>query len=210
MPSEGTITQWITQLKAGEEQALEKLRQRYWPFLMRLAQKKLSGVRPGAIDEEGVAQEAFWSFYRSFKAGQLPQLENRQNLFALLTIIIAHKAADLRKAEGSAKRGGGKVQGESVLGFLVGFDAEARGIDHVEDSEIAPDEEAVASDLYSKYVNALSEDLREIAVQYLANRSLKEIAESLGCAAYTVQRKLQNFILPKWRKMAADSVNEMD
>ena len=82
MPSEGTITQWITQLKAGEEQALEKLRQRYWPFLMRLAQKKLSGVRPGAIDEEGVAQEAFWSFYRSFKAGQLPQLENRQNLFA--------------------------------------------------------------------------------------------------------------------------------
>ena len=210
MSSEGTITQWIGQLKAGEEQALEKLRRRYWPFLVRLAQQKLSGVRPGAADEEGIASEAFWSFYRSFKAGQLPDLENRKNLFALLTIITAHKAANFRERENTDKRGGGNVQGESVLGFLVGFNADARGIEHVEDSALAPDDEAVASDLYAHYVNALPADRRDIAVQYLANRTLKEIAETQGCAVGTVRRKLENFILPQWRRMAAESVNELD
>ena len=88
MSSSGSVTQWIGQLKAGEEQALEKLRQRYWPFLVRLAHKKMNGVRPGVVDDEDIAQETFWSFYRSFHAGQLPLVENRQQLVTAALCLL--------------------------------------------------------------------------------------------------------------------------
>ena len=207
MGTGGSVTQWIGQFKAGEEQALEKLRQRYWPYLVRLAHKKLAGVRGGAVDDEDVVQEAFWSFYRSFRKGRLPVLENRQHVLALLTIITVHQAANHREREGCVKRGAGRVQGESALEFLVGSTSSARGIEQVEDSALAPDEEVVAHDMYSHYVNALPEDLRHIAEQYLANRPLDAIARAKRCSVSTVRRKIKSFILPQWQRMAADSVN---
>jgi DNA-directed RNA polymerase specialized sigma24 family protein len=93
MRSAGSVTCWIQELKAGEEQALEQLRQRYWPFLVGLAAKKLRGAGVRATDGEDVAQEAFWGFYRSFKAGRLPRLANRKDVLAVLTIIAVRKAA---------------------------------------------------------------------------------------------------------------------
>jgi hypothetical protein len=41
MSSGGSVTQWIGPFKAGEEQALEKLRQCNWPNLVGLAHKRL-------------------------------------------------------------------------------------------------------------------------------------------------------------------------
>ena len=125
---------------------------------------------------------------------------------ALLTLITAHQAANHREREHAIKRGAGRVQGESALEHLAGVTANARGIEQVEDSTLGPDEAAVANDLYSHYINALSEDLRDIAEQYLANRSMEDIAKTKCCAISTVRRKINNFILPKWQKMAADSV----
>ena len=206
--SGGSVTQWIGQLKAGEEQALEKLRQRYWPYLVGLAHKRLGGARRAELEDEDVAQEAFAGFYRRFQDGQLPRLENRQHLFALLTIITARKAATHLEREGRLKRGAGQVQGESALEFLANSSAPARGIEQVADSANSPAEQALLNDQYSHFVSAVPDELREIAEQFLAGRSNSEIAESRGCAVRTVERKLKDFIFPQWQRMAADSVNE--
>jgi RNA polymerase sigma factor (sigma-70 family) len=207
MLSGGSVTQWIGQLKAGEGQALEKLRQRYWPYLVGLAHKKLGGTRRAELEDEDVAQEAFVGFYRQFQAGQLPCFENRQHLFALLTIITARKAATHLEREGRLKRGAGQVQGESALEYLAHSSTAARGLDQVADSANSPAEQALLNDQYSHFVNALPEALRDIAEQFLAGRSNHEIAESRGCAVRTVERKLKDFILPHWQRLAADSVN---
>jgi len=201
-----SVTQWIGQLKAGEESALERLRQRYWPLLVSLARRKLANVPRLAEDDEDVAQEAFWSFYQSFKNGKLPLFENRQHLLALLTIITARKAATYIEHEGRIKRGGGHVQGESALEHLASSTSNARAIDRVEDPAISPDEEAVARDLYSHYINALPEDLRTIAEQYLANCPKPDIAQAKHCAVRTVERKIE-LILREWQKLAAEGVN---
>ena len=105
MSTGGSVTHWIAELKAGDETALDKLRRRYRPFLVALAAKKPKGSPRRAADEEDVAQEAFWGFYRSFKNGRLPKLQNRHDLLALLTIITARKAAHQTERDRRQKRG---------------------------------------------------------------------------------------------------------
>jgi DNA-directed RNA polymerase specialized sigma24 family protein len=151
----------------------------------------LRGAPAGAADEEDVAQEAFWSFYRGLREGRLPRLENRGDLLALLTHIIACKAVNRIAHEvGTQKRGAGRTRGDSALGEL----AQAAGP--------APLEEALLHDCYVHYVGGLPEHLRAVAELYLAGCTHKETADRLGCVERTVERKIA-LILDKWRQMAA-------
>ncbi|MBI3467050.1 MAG: hypothetical protein HY000_28885 [Planctomycetes bacterium] len=206
MPSGGSVTHWIAQIKAGEEWALEKLRQRYWPYMVALADKKLAGIRRAAADEEDVAQEAFWGFYRSLKAGRLPRLENRNQLVALLTIITARKAASLIERENRFKRGAGEVQGESALESLAGSRSDERGIERVPDPGLSPDEQVIAEDAYSHFVNALDENLRNFADLWLAGHSSKEIAQMKSCSVRNVERKIKIF-LGEWQRIAEEDAS---
>lgn len=198
MSSSGSVTAWLGQLKAGEEAALGRLHTRYWPNLVALARKRLQGVPGRAADEEDVAQEAFWCFYRSLQAGRVPRLANRHDLLALLTHIIACKAIHQIQYEGALKRGGGQVARNAVLDHLVTEHAEAVGTR-------TPLEEAILHDCYAHYVSALPDKLRPFAEGYLSGCTHREIAVQLGCVERTVERKIA-LILETWQAMAADSV----
>src|SRR5438552_623785 len=120
MESSGSVTVWIEQLKAGEEAALGKLLQRYWPALVGMAQKRLRGAPCRASDQEDVAQAALWSFCRGVREGRLPQLANRYDLIGILTTIIARKAANQIKHEvGLQKRSANRTQSDSSLDCLA-------------------------------------------------------------------------------------------
>jgi DNA-directed RNA polymerase specialized sigma24 family protein len=127
MPAAESVTTWIGQLHQGQESALGKLHQRYWPWLVGLARKRLKGARLHEADEEDVAQEVFVSFYRTFKAGGVPQLTNRQDLLALLSTITACKAINQMQHElGVQKRGGGLLllPAQSLPGQLAPLGAD--------------------------------------------------------------------------------------
>ena len=206
--SVGSVTNWIVQLKHGDEAALAKLHARYWPVLVALARKRLRGVPGRAADEEDVAQEAFWSFYRSLQAGRVPRLNDRHDLLALLTHIIACKAVNQIKHEfGVQKRGGAKQPDQSDLELLVAF-----GEHHGEDASIAdslqtPLEQAILNDCYQHYLTILPDRLRDFAELYLAGFTNTENAVRLRCSERTVERKIA-LILKKWRAKAAESVGE--
>src|SRR6266851_9790847 len=106
MSSTGSVTTWIGQLQAGEEVALARLHERYWPYLVAMARKKLKGVPGKGADEEDIAQEALWSFYRRMRDGREFHLTSRHDLLALLTHIIACKAVNQIERETMKKRGG--------------------------------------------------------------------------------------------------------
>ncbi len=205
MSSNHSVTLLIGQMKAGDEQALGRLHHRYWPMLVAVARARLGeGVRRAA-DEEDVAQEAFWSFVRTMRSGKIPRLNDRRDLLAMLTHIVACRAVNQIKREiGTAKRGAGRVLGESV--FDAG-DSCWRGIDQISEDAAAPDEQAVLHDCYLFYLNRLPEGLRGLAEMHLAGMNNKEMAARLGCVERTIERKL-TLLRQRWSELAAESLDE--
>jgi hypothetical protein len=80
MSSTGSVTCWITQLKAGQRQAVQPLWQRYFGQLVIRAWQKLRGLPRRAADEEDVALSAFDNFCRAAEEGRFPDLADRDDL----------------------------------------------------------------------------------------------------------------------------------
>jgi DNA-directed RNA polymerase specialized sigma24 family protein len=114
-------------------------------------------------------------------------LASRENLLALLTTIIARKAA--RKARGPDLTG---VEEGSLLEELA------------EESGDSPLEQALLNDCYQRFVGELPETLRPIAEMSLAGMTHREIAAAIPCAVRTVERKMAR-IMARWQEMAATS-----
>jgi RNA polymerase sigma factor (sigma-70 family) len=205
MSSRGSVTAWIGQLQAGDEAALGKLHARYWPYLVELARRRLAGAPGRAMDEEDVAQEAFWSFYHRLRSGQALRLASRHDLLALLSHIVACKAVNQLQHEfGTRKRGLGQVRGESVLNAATS--SEQRGLDLLDAAMRTPVEQVILNDCYQHFVSALPDRLRDVAELHLAGFTHREIAARLGCVERTVERKIA-LVLTKWQEMAVESVN---
>src|SRR5205823_406810 len=112
MSSTGSITHWISRLKAGDEAAAQKLWECYFERLVRLARKKLRGFPRRAADEEDVALSAFDDFCRCAERGRFPRLSDRDDLWQVLVVLTERKAIKLVHHERRQKRGGGAAQGE--------------------------------------------------------------------------------------------------
>src|SRR5207249_11665632 len=108
-----SVTDWIASLKAGDADAAQKLWQRYFESLVRLARGRLRGAPRAMADEEDVALSAFDSFVRGAARGRYPRLDDREDLWRLLVVITERKALDQARHERQQKRGGGKVVGMS-------------------------------------------------------------------------------------------------
>ena len=194
MSPSGSVSAWIVRLKEGEEAALDQLHSRYWPALVALARTKLKGTPAGFADEEDVAQQAFWAFYRGVKAGRLPRLASRHDFLAVLTHIIACEAVNQVEHDTAQKRGG-------ISGVWRTLDELAS----IPDGQHTPLEQALINDYYRHYLDNLPEGLQQVAVPYLAGYTHREIAVRLGCVERTVERKIAR-ILAEWREVAAREI----
>src|SRR6185436_2726764 len=94
--SNSSVSVWVKRLIDGEKNLpVEKLWERYYQRLVRLARGKL-GSRPRRVaDEEDVALSAFDSFCKGATDGRFPELNDRDNLWRILVTITARKAYQL-------------------------------------------------------------------------------------------------------------------
>jgi DNA-directed RNA polymerase specialized sigma24 family protein len=190
-PIEGSVTRWIGDLKAGGDAAAQHLWQRYFDRLVHLAQARLrTARRPGAAeDEEDAALSAFDSFCRGLARGRFPQLGDRDDLWRLLVVITSRKVLDLLERQGTQKRGGGRLIGESAL--IGGDAAERRGFDGVAGDEPGPELVAMVVDEYRRLRDGLrNEVLCQILDLRLEGYTREEIAARLGSTERAVRRKL--------------------
>jgi DNA-directed RNA polymerase specialized sigma24 family protein len=150
-----------------------------------------------AADEEDVALSALDSFCRGAKEGRFPQVQDRDDLWRLLLLLTARKAARLVRNERRHKRGGGKVHAEADLADEAesdeGFLARVLG------SEPTPEFAAQMAEEYRLLLDKLgTENLRSIAVWTMEGNTIEEIAARLGRSVRTVARKLA-VIRDRWR-----------
>src|SRR5262245_3964011 len=191
MSSEGSVTRWITSLKAGDAAAAQPLWERYHRRLVALARTKLRSARRRAADEEDVVQNAFHSFFRGVAAGRFPRLDDRDNLWRLLVVITARKALDQLAHEQSKRRGGGTLRGESRIGIGgTGWDGD--GLAEIVGDEPTPEFAAQVAEQAERLLDLLGdESLRRVAVGKMEGLTNDEIAARLGCSRRTVARKLE-------------------
>jgi DNA-directed RNA polymerase specialized sigma24 family protein len=182
MDGEGSVSRWISDLKAGDEEAARLLWDRYFNDLVRVARTKLRATkRLGADeDEEDAALSAFESFCKGAARGRFPLLTDRQDLWRLLVVITARKAWAIADRRGSRKRGG-------LVRIVAG-----EGIDeNIAAPDPTPEFAAMVAEEYDRLLDTLGdESLRQVALWKLDGYTVDEIADRLGCARRTVARRL--------------------
>jgi DNA-directed RNA polymerase specialized sigma24 family protein len=187
----GSVTRWIDGLKVGENEAAQKLWDRYFSSLVRLARKRLRQVPRGESDEEDVALVAFYRLCEGAVQGRFPRLNDRDDLWRVLATITTHGALDKRRYHGQAKRAG--VQVKLGLHSADGESPEDEdGLGFVEGREPSPEFAAMMAEQCERLLALLDkEGLRQVALWKLEGKTREEIADRLDRGLSTVDRKLE-------------------
>lgn len=194
---DGTVTYWIGQLKAGESLAAQKIWEGYFAKLVLLARARLRGAQRRVADEEDVALSAFDSFCRGAEANRFPRLEDRDDLWQLLLMITARKAIDLRQREKRLRRGGGAVH------VGTGHEPEERQLlEQIVGREPTPAYAAQVADETQRLLGSIDDvSLRQVALWKMEGYTSEEIAQRLGVATRTVERRLRLLRSLLWSQM---------
>jgi DNA-directed RNA polymerase specialized sigma24 family protein len=182
----GSVTRWLGELKGGDPDAAQRLWERYFADLVRLARARLRAASRAAEDEEDLALSAFDSFCTAASQGRFPRLDDRHDLWRVLVTLAERKAYDLIRRQRRLKHGAGKVANEAdVVGPGEGL------FDNMTGSTATPSFAAMVAEEYRRRLEALPDDvLRRIAVLKMEGCRNEEIAAQLNLGLRSVVRKL--------------------
>ena len=204
MAQQGSVTYWIDLLKAGDAAAAQHIWDRFFARLVHLARVHLRGLSRGPADEEDIALSAFNRFCLAVRRGQFPKLEDRDDLWQLLTLLAEYKARDHRRREGRQKRGRGQVHDEAWFQKGNGPRASGAGLAALASQEPSPEFAALLADECGSLLLRLKDDgLKAVAVARLEGYTNAEVATKLGCSIRSIERKL-NLIRNIWERSAGD------
>jgi DNA-directed RNA polymerase specialized sigma24 family protein len=197
MSSRSTDTSLIERLKTGPDAlASQEVWQRYFARLVGLARKRLQDSPRRARDEEDVALSAFESFFRGVENKRFPRLDDRDDLWQVLVMLTERKAVDAIRREAAAKRGGGRVRGDSAFGD--GDSSSHNGLNDIGDPNPTPEFAAMFTEECRRLFQLLDDsELRVVALLKMEGYSNEEIAESLDRVPRSIERKL-NTIRQIW------------
>jgi RNA polymerase sigma factor (sigma-70 family) len=196
MSSDGSVSTHLGELKKGDHAAAQSLWQRYFPWLVNLARRKLQSQPSGAADEEDVALGAFARFCQRAQQGQLPEVRNRDELRRFLVTMTVRMAIDEFRRERRQKRGGAALAAEHDMPG-AGLASESAA-EHVASREPPPDFVVQMTEECERLLSGLDDDaLKVIAVWKSEGYTNEEIAGRLGVVLRTVERKLR-VIRERW------------
>ncbi len=178
MSSDWSVSEWICDLRSDSDSdaAAQKLWERYFEKLVKLARRNLQHTSRRISDEEDVALSAFKSLCLGVERNRFPQLKDRQNLWKLLITITVRKARDQARYAGARKRDNGRVESHPEIAQIVG-------------DEPTPEFAAQVSEQTQRILDwAPSPKEKQVLVWMLEGFTDAEIADKLGCARVTVWR----------------------
>jgi DNA-directed RNA polymerase specialized sigma24 family protein len=192
----GSVTHWLSLLRAGDPQAPEALWDRYFARVLHLAHQQLLGLRDRSRDAEDVALSTLNALCQAAQQGRLANVQDRHDLWRLLVTCTLNRARNLRSHENALKR-----RAELVAETRPRPEA---GLANAQSTEPTPDEAAQLADELRHMMQRLDvEDpthrLREVALLKLEGYTVEEIARRQQCARKTVSLRL-SVIRGLWRK----------
>jgi len=180
MSGNGSVTNWMEALSAGDGEGAQFLWERYFRRMVELARNKLRASASRVADEEDVALSAFHSFCQAVADHRFPKLANRDDLWQILVMLTARKALDQRKYDQRKKRSESatKPLDDMALETFIGQDPD-------------PAFAVMVADEFRSLLNRLGDpELKQIALWKLEGCTNEEIAENLKCTERTVGRRL--------------------
>lgn len=188
------VTAWLEEAKAGGPQAFRRICDYYLNNLVRFANRRMQ--HQGAIHAYG-PEDAVWSGLNSFWQGMSKQrfrdLNNRNDVWQILTMLVKRKIIDRIEYDTRERRGGGNVRTESIFNFIEDG-AEVEGsIDSCEDPNpaTAPNIGYEILDQIDYYIQLLDAPLQPIATKKISGFSNREIADELQLSERTIDRKMK-------------------
>jgi RNA polymerase sigma factor (sigma-70 family) len=176
-----TVTDWIRDLRGGDEEAAARIWGRFFERLCRLAQGRLAGAHGAIADEEDVALSAMNAVFSGVREGRFERLEGRDDLWQVLAMITVRKVIDARRR--SRRRD--EVQ-EAAIEQEIEQLAEG-GAEGASEAEYLD----ALTEVSRLLLDRLEAPLREVAVLRLEGRSNKEISARVGRSLPTVERHLR-------------------
>lgn len=196
----GSVSRWVRDLQTDEvrEEAMRRIWDRYFKHLVALAGKRMPSQR--VVDGEDVASAAFSSFFeRACERDGFRKLKNREDVWQLLTMIVARKVVNHIEHEHRQKRGSGTVVGEEVLLRRWGSAGLSDGLALVLGTAPTPDMVAEVEDEVQYLLEMLSdEDLQQVAEWKADGYSNAEISDNLNRSERTVERYIST-IRARWK-----------
>jgi RNA polymerase sigma-70 factor (ECF subfamily) len=184
----------IDRLRAGEDDAVQEVFQRYVGRLLTLTRDQIDDRLAHKVDVEDVVQSAYKSFVLRHKEGKL-HVGNRKSLWNLLTLITLRKCARrvgyLRAERRDVRREANAAGTESNPDWHQALDREPM-----------PHEAAVLEETVQELFRSLDELERPILELSLQGYSVTEISERLGRAERSV-RRLRERIRRRLERMQA-------
>lgn len=167
---QGSVTQWLKKLQAGQPQAAEPIWKRYQAKLLSIASKQLEENPDRAVDGEDLVQSSFRNVCVAVQNGKYPDIDKRADLWGLLYIATVNRVRQHYRDLTALKRC--HTSSSLALNPLSLADLQT------------PFAEAQTADLLEFLLSRLDlEDpshlLRKIALLYLDDHSASSIAKLL-------------------------------
>ena len=188
----GSITKLIASFGEMEEEAAQTIWDRFFERLCNYANQKIFKKHQRFFDGEDIAGSAMFALLDGLKHDKFEVIENRDQLWQLLTTIAARKAINRGRHHDRQKRGGGKIRGESVFNagtsdanlanYIVCFDDPAHFVEF----------EMTCQELLSSLPD---DQYRQITLLRMAGHTNREIASEFNCSTRTIDRKLETIRL---------------
>jgi len=172
------VTDWLNDLRAGDDVAAARLWKYLQPRLTELGRRSLRSADSACYDEDDVAQSAFHALCAAVRNGQYDELENRSSIWSLVATIAMNKVRRRANYNSATRRGGEMVRIEAGDADMLSTD-------------LSSEEQVMMQEECERLIALLSRDeVKEVAMLKVEGHTNEEIATLQGCTRRSVQRRL--------------------
>lgn len=169
-----SLTQLLSQVKRGEEQAVQDLFARCYSRVSQHAEKRLRGTSVRTFDADDITSSVLTEFLSRARNGDFLRLECRSDVWQLLLMLIGDHVRDSLRRERALKRGGAST--------MV-------SISDIGNALLAMDDAAFATMFEEAMLRLPSDSHRRIVTLLMEGYTHSEIAERLEVSTRTVYRR---------------------